>query len=109
MPMPFGQEHENFARYSVSTKMVTYLGSGLPILYHGPTTSAAYELLESHRAAITITTLDSVVIGKLLNGIDAHTREQVVKNALGLASREFMLAEQTRKFWGTICHSLAPK
>jgi len=29
-------------------------------------------------------------------------REAVVRNALDLARREFMLADQTRKFWGTI-------
>ena len=25
-----------FVRFSLSTKLVTYLGSGLPIIYHGP-------------------------------------------------------------------------
>ncbi len=41
---------KKFARYSLSTKMVTYAGSGVPILYHGPADSAAYELLNKNNA-----------------------------------------------------------
>ena len=52
MPLPFGEAYEKFARYSLSTKMVTYAGSGVPILYHGPATSAAYDLLHQNNAAI---------------------------------------------------------
>jgi glycosyltransferase involved in cell wall biosynthesis len=103
MPMPFGQQHENFTRFSVSTKMVTYVGSGIPIIYHGPSTSAAYELLQRNRAAIFLTTLDVPEISRSLAQITDSVREQVVANALELAGREFMIADQTRKFWNTIC------
>lgn len=106
MPIPFGEEHENFARYSLSTKMVTYVGSGIPLVYHGPTTSAAYRLLNSNRAAITLATLDPAEIAATLRGQDAQARHEIASNALALARREFMLADQTRKFWGTICASL---
>jgi glycosyltransferase involved in cell wall biosynthesis len=106
MPMPFGQEHENFTRYSVSTKMVTYVGSGLPILYHGPTTSAAFDLLRRHEAAIFLTSLGPEEIARSLAELSNAQRETVVRNALDLARREFMLADQTRKFWGTICDCL---
>ena len=106
MPMPFGQEHENFTRYSLSTKMVTYVGSGLPILYHGPTTSAAFDLLRRHEAAIFLTSLDPEEIARSLAELSNAQREAVVRNALDLARREFMLADQTRRFWGTICDCL---
>lgn len=109
MPMPFGQEHENFARYSVSTKMVTYVGSGLPILYHGPTTSAAFELLRRNEAAVFLTSLNPEEIARSLSELSNTQRETVVRNALDLARREFMLADQTRKFWGTICDCLRSK
>ena len=108
MPIPFGEEHENFARYSLSTKMVTYVGSGIPLLYHGPTTSAAYRLLHQHRAAMLLPTLDPGEIAAALTGQDAEARQQIAKNALALAEREFMLADQTRKFWGPITRSLVP-
>jgi glycosyltransferase involved in cell wall biosynthesis len=106
MPMPFGSDHENFARYSVSTKMVTYIGSGLPILYHGPTTSAAYDLLHRHKAAIFLTSLDPGNIASSLADISETERQEVVANALTLARREFMLSDQTQKFWGTISRCL---
>ncbi|HSH39216.1 MAG TPA: glycosyltransferase [Chthoniobacterales bacterium] len=102
MPIPFGEEHENFARYSLSTKMVTYVGSGIPLVYHGPTTSAAYRLLSANHAAITLATLDPAAIAAELSQQDGARREQIAANALALAQREFMLADQTRKFWGTL-------
>ena len=103
MPMPFGQKHENFTRYSVSTKMVTYVGSGVPIIYHGPSASAAFELLQRNKAAIFLTTLDPKEIARLLAQVTDTVRDNVVGNALALAGREFMIADQTRKFWNTIC------
>jgi glycosyltransferase involved in cell wall biosynthesis len=102
MPIPFGQEHENFARYSVSTKMVTYVGSGVPILYHGPKTSAAFDLLDRHHAAIFLTTLDPEEIARSLAELTNTKHADVANNALELARSEFMLSDQTRKFWGTI-------
>lgn len=107
MPIPFGAEHEPFARYSLSTKMVTYVGSGVPILYHGPTTSAAFALLNKDRAAIPITSLEPAEIARVFMELRATRRAEVVANALALAEREFMLADQYRKFWRTITHSLS--
>ena len=51
LPLPFEPEHQSFVRYSLATKLVTYLGSGLPIVYHGPKHAAAAELLAEHDAA----------------------------------------------------------
>ncbi|HEY2614995.1 MAG TPA: glycosyltransferase [Chthoniobacterales bacterium] len=99
MPIPFGKAHENFARYSLSTKMVTYSGSGVPILYHGPAQSAAHDLLQKNNAAFLLTSLVPEEIAQTLAGLTAQKREQIASNALALASREFMLADQTRKFW----------
>ena len=99
MPLPFGEAYEKFARYSLSTKMVTYAGSGLPILYHGPATSAAYDLLHQNNAAIFLTTLEPEEIARALSGLTRQARADVAVNALALAGREFMLADQTRKFW----------
>jgi glycosyltransferase involved in cell wall biosynthesis len=107
MPIPFGQEHESFARYSVSTKMVTYVGSGVPILYHGPKTSAAFDLLDRHRAAIFLTTLDPSEIAVSLGQLTEAKRVEAATNALELARNEFMLADQTRRFWGTIARLTA--
>ena len=108
MPMPFGEEHEKFARYSLSTKMVTYAGSGVPILYHGPNTSAAFGLLQKNDAAVFVTSLDPHEIAETLSGLTQERRKEIATNALGLAGRQFMLADQTRKFWGAFTKALSP-
>jgi hypothetical protein len=89
--------------------MVTYVGSGLPILYHGPTTSAAFDLLSRHDAAIFLTSLDEREIAQSLGGLTSARRETVARNALELARRQFLLEDQTRKFWGAICDHLPSK
>jgi glycosyltransferase involved in cell wall biosynthesis len=108
MPLPFGQAYENFARYSLSTKMVTYAGSGVPIFYHGPATSAAYDLLKRHDAAILLTSLGAEEIAQTLGGLTEETRANIAGNALALAERDFMLVDQTRKFWGAFSRTLLP-
>jgi hypothetical protein len=102
MPLPFGDEHANFTRYSLSTKMVTYVGSGVPVLYHGPTNSAAFELLKQNDAAVFVTTLNPEDVANTLGQLDDSTRRTVSANALRLAKRQFMLADQTRTFWETV-------
>jgi hypothetical protein len=101
LPLPFGQEHESFVRYSLSTKMITYLGSGLPIIYHGPVEAAASQLLAQHQAAILINSLDPHCIAEGLIKAQGKT-EALVQNALNLAYKQFMLVEQKNKFWALL-------
>jgi glycosyltransferase involved in cell wall biosynthesis len=109
MPIPFGEAFAKFARYSLSTKMVTYAGSGIPILYHGPADSAAYELLNKNRAAILLPSLAPEEVARALTGSNGSAAAAVARNALALAEREFMLADQARKFWGAFSKKLASK
>ena len=108
LPIPFGATHENFARYSLSTKMVTYAGSGVPVLYHGPIGSAAFELLNQNSAALFATSLDPAEICRVLEEATPARRTEVAMRALDLARRQFMLADQSQKFWGTIAEKLTP-
>jgi glycosyltransferase involved in cell wall biosynthesis len=108
MPIPFGEAYENFARYSLSTKMVTYAGSGVPILYHGPAASAAHDLLQKNNAAILLPTLEPEEIAETLAGLTREKRTAIATNALALAEREFMLVNQTRKFWDAFSSALPP-
>jgi hypothetical protein len=90
-----------FGKFSMSTKMVSYLGSGIPILYHGPEFAAACKLLADHNAAICCTSLDPQVIARQL--IDAMPEgETIASNALVFARSQFMLADQQRRFWRPI-------
>lgn len=98
LPLPFGQEYESFVLYSLSTKMITYLGSGLPIIYHGPRKAAASQLLAQHQAAILIHSLDPNYIAEALIKERVKTTN-IVQNALYLGDKQFRLIEQKTKFW----------
>jgi hypothetical protein len=101
LPLPFGEKHEEFVRYSLSTKLVTYVGSGLPILYHGPREAAACRLLEDAGAAALVTSLDP---SKLAAGIARAVaeREELATAALELAHERFDLERIRHRFWAAI-------
>jgi hypothetical protein len=104
-PMPFQKEARAFSRFSLSTKMITYLGSGLPIFYHGPRDAAAGQLLIRHQAAVVCDSLDPRAIAdRLMAAIEQ--RESIVNHALSLARSQFMLADQQRRFWEPILTAL---
>jgi glycosyltransferase involved in cell wall biosynthesis len=105
LPLPFEADAANFGRFSLSTKMITYLGSGLPIFYHGPQEAAACKLLAGHHAASICTTLDADIISKQL--VEALSKgETIVTSALALARARFMLADQQRRFWRSFVAAL---
>ncbi len=109
LPLHFDEADKPFAAYSLSTKMVTYLGSGLPILYHGPTGTAAYNLLEKNHAAALATSLQPNEIAKVLSDLlrsDAAT--EFTQNAAKLARTAFLRSNQHSKFWERVLPALHP-
>ena len=98
LPLPFGEEYEAFWRYSLSTKLITYLGSGVPILYHGPQEAAAARLLQKHDAAMCVHSMDPRALTEALQ-IPAARRQRIARNALALGRRRFRREEQRRRFW----------
>lgn len=104
LPLPFGANFEPFVRLSLSTKLVTYLGSGLPILYHGPQFAAVADLLARHDAALVETTLDADSLAAQLIGFQREPAlvRQKTMNALALARRDFALEAQRDRFWNAI-------
>ncbi len=104
LPLPFQKEQDLFVRFSFSTKMVTYLGSGVPILYHGPPASAVYDLLRQHDAALLTESSDPAAVAQTLRAFLADRGEGVgcAARALQLARQEFMLEDIAKKFWGSV-------
>ena len=104
LPLPFEVTAKDFIRFSLSTKMVTYLGSGLPIFYHGPGESATSKLLAEDRAAIQCHSLNPWHIALTLREfIDFPDRAgEMVENAAVLANRMFLLKDLRDRFWGAI-------
>jgi glycosyltransferase involved in cell wall biosynthesis len=108
LPLPFDEEHRAFVAYSLSTKMVSYLASGIPIIYHGPPGTAVYNLLAQNRAAALITTLDPKEIARTLRTLlGSAEAEMYAANALTLARRDFQRRDQHRKFWRPILQRLS--
>jgi hypothetical protein len=97
LPLPFGRAHRDLVRFSLSTKLVTYLGTGRPILYHGPREAAAARLLIEHDAAIVV---DSQRPEDLLAALDRRLPEahSIGANALALARSEFSLSQVRDRF-----------
>jgi hypothetical protein len=101
LPLPFDREHEGLCRFSLPTKMVTYLGSGVPILYHGPDNAAAGRLLAEHRAAIFCHSLDPCVLAAAIRQAERAPSE-VVRNALRLVELHFRLGHLRHQFWSVL-------
>jgi len=97
LPLPFDSAHETFVRYSLSTKMITYLGSGLPILYHGPRHAAAGRMLDEHGAALSVNSLEHF---DLIKGLVAGSEDRlrVTSSAAELGRQQFLCVNQRGRF-----------
>jgi len=107
LPLPFGKRHRALGAYSLSTKMVTYTGTGIPILYHGPVGTAAHNLLSKHRAAALVAYEDAKEIARSLSELlQGEKGPTFAANALELAAASFVRNEQQEKFWDKIVSCL---
>jgi hypothetical protein len=88
----------DFYLYSLSTKMVGYLGGSGSILYHGPDDSAAGNLLNKTGSAICCNSLDTTdMINSLKAVLDDNCK--VSFNAKTTAENEFNLLKIRQRFW----------
>jgi len=101
LPLPLESRFDSFTKYSLSTKMVTYLGSGIPILYHGPEQSAAGRILSKHHAAFMAHTTDTEKLVHALSSM-SEERDRVVRNALSLTDSRFRIEQQRNRFWNPV-------
>ena len=90
----------DFYLYSLSTKMVSYLGGAGTILYHGPANSAACNLLTAYNAASCATSLESEALKENILQILQGTHNYAA-NAKVLAQKEFDLTLLQNRFWQT--------
>lgn len=106
-PLPFEARYASFSRFSLSTKLVSYLGSGVPVLYHGPEDAAAGRVLEKHAAAVMAPSPSAGVLADSLRAT-VSAWEEAGANALGLARAQFMLHEQQGAFWEAVTFGVKP-
>ncbi|RFZ85792.1 hypothetical protein DYU05_09410 [Mucilaginibacter terrenus] len=96
--LPIKFTRPDFYKYSLSTKMVGYLGSSGAILYHGPLDSAACNLLTRANAAVSCGELNATVLSKDIVKLIAE-KAQISANAKVLAIQRFDMEEIQRRFW----------
>lgn len=96
LPMKFTDP--DFYRYSLSTKMVGYLGASGATLYHGPADSAACYLLQQTQSAICCTSLNTEDLALSLLQLLKETTT-VSANAKKLARDRFSLEQIQDRFW----------
>ncbi|SEG18726.1 hypothetical protein [Flavobacterium urumqiense] len=96
LPIKFSEP--NFYLYSLSTKMISYLGASGKILFHGPSDSAACNLLRENNAAfccVSLSTTEMIpVIKETLLG-----DENICLNAKELVKSNFDLISIQNIFW----------
>ncbi len=100
-PLPIGDEYADMIRFSLSTKMVSYLGSGKPILYHGPAEAATGRLLARWGAAEPVDTLNPEDIAAAMNRCVVEAKV-LTANARKLATDRFVLADKRKLFWEVV-------
>lgn len=98
LPMPFDPRYDLFTRFSFSTKAVSYLATGIPIIYHGPRDSATGRLLAKHDAAVFLDNLNPEQLASELEHLSDSRRKEIASNALELARTNFRLRDQQRNF-----------
>lgn len=96
--LPIKFTEADFYLYSLSTKMVGYLGAPGCILYHGPSDSAAYSLLYNGGAASCCVTsnVDELIIS-ILDAI--KNKQKFSVQAKSLAQNRFDMLAIQNKFW----------
>lgn len=96
--LPIKINNPNFYLYSLSTKMIGYLGASGTIFYHGPRDSAANKLLEKYSASISCFSLreDDLVLSikSLIN-----RSYETSSNAKILAKEKFEFSKIQNSFW----------
>ncbi len=103
LPLPFSERHSAFTDLSLPTKLVTYLGSGRPILYHGPLRSAAARLLREHGAAFLVNEQDPARLAQRLDAwLSGGEPAASAARALELARTRFSAERQRTTFWTAV-------
>jgi glycosyltransferase involved in cell wall biosynthesis len=107
LPLPFDPHWTKLNHFSLSTKMVSYLGAGAPIVYHGPGSSAAGQYLQRNGAAFQINTTDVAAMTQSILSFlnDKGGCEGITEKAEAAARRDFDKATLKQRFWDTVLHS----
>ncbi|OOQ57070.1 glycosyltransferase family protein [Mucilaginibacter pedocola] len=96
--LPIKFTKPDFYLYSLSTKMVGYLGGAGAILYHGPDDSAACNLLRKNQAAVSCGNLDAEKLSADILALLTN-KQSISAQAKILAKAQFEMADIQSRFW----------
>jgi hypothetical protein len=102
LPLAMDPEHKAMSAFSLSTKLISYLGAGLPIFYHGPKDSAAAKLLIDNNSAFYSDSEIPENLARVLLESTGEKRAEIVTSALSLANSRFQLSDIMLRFWAPI-------
>ena len=88
----------DFYLYSLSTKLISYLGGAGTILYHGPADSAACNLISEYQAGACATSLEVTELKEKLTEV-IQGGHSFSANAKKLAAKQFDLKKIQDRFW----------
>lgn len=91
-PYPFAERMAEVSRLSFPSKVPTYLASGRPILFHGPSYSAPYTYLKERGAAYLCGDLFPSAV---YNGLVHLVEDRALYAATAVAARRAFLADFT--------------
>jgi glycosyltransferase involved in cell wall biosynthesis len=98
LPLPLEDGHDDFLRYSLPTKLVTYLGSGRPIVYHGPAYSSSAVLLRKWNAGVVVSDADPQALAAGFQHALSNA-DELTAAARRLAAQHFSLPALRERFW----------
>jgi len=95
----------HFAQLSLPTKIITYIGAGIPFIYHGPKDGTVGDLLSQYETGIIIDTNNK---NDLVNGfLKLESNYQFYQNNCHLARQTLFSQRQVQKlFFDTFSHNL---
>lgn len=96
LPIKFTQR--DFFLYSLSTKMISYMGAKGAILYHGPEESAACKLLVETGAGATCTTTQIDDLSQQIMSLSNHIHD-FSENAKKVVDERFDLTKIQNRIW----------
>lgn len=105
LPYWFDEEHAYPARLSFPTKLSTYLGAGIPVLYHGPYRSSVTEFLSRYNVGVAWTSADPSGMTSAMERLCDDTTYSVYADAISSAvSHEFtsdVMLQRYEEFMGS--------
>jgi len=96
----FEKEHKAYTRFSVSTKLPEYFGSGTPVFAYGPADIASIQYISAGNCGIVATEHDQNLLANKLKEFicDEKVRMEAACNAVKLCGKNHEAVSQREKF-----------